>query len=146
MQTVMGKHTENMITNILRTSALGLAFCIGQGFVEAILGYFITTVRQASDVNLEGAFLYFFIRLIITVAPYVAIFCFILLKTSKVLPSIIAFGLNLIILSTFLYVGLIQKDPLSFAIASILTSLSFILIDRKVNFIGLARQIKNASA
>jgi len=141
----MGKHTENMITNILRTSALGLAFCIGQGFVEAILGYFITTARQASDVNFEGAILYFLVRLIISVAPYVAIFCFIVLKTSKVLPSIIAFGINLIVLIVFLYVGLIQKDPFSFVTASIITSLTFILIDKRVNFTEIVRPIKNAS-
>ena len=135
-----------MTNSISRILTLGLAFCIGQSFVEAILGYFIAAVRHTSDVNLEGAFLYFFIRLIITVVPYVAIFSFILFKATKVLPSIIAFGLNLIILSTFIFVGLIQKDPFSFATASILTSLSFILIDRKVKFIGLGRQMKNASA
>jgi hypothetical protein len=76
------------------------------------------------------------------VGPYVAIFCFIIPKTHKVLTSIIAFGLNLIILSSFLYVGLIQKDPSSFAAASILTSLSFIFIDRKVKFRGLVTPIK----
>jgi len=130
-----------MTNSISRPLALGLAFCTGQSFIEAILGYFIATVRQTSVVNFEGVLLYFFIRLIITVAPYVAVFCIIIPKTAKVLPSIIAFGLNIIILSVFLYIGLIQKDPVSFATASILTSVTFIFIDRKVNFMRLGRQI-----
>ena len=68
------------------------------------------------------------------------------LEFGKFLIAFFAIGIFISIFVIYIITGLIQKDPLSFAIASIATSLSFILIDRKVNLIGLARQIKNASA
>ena len=137
--------TPNMTNSILRTSVLGLAFCIGQSLGESIIGYYIALSRQ-SNINFEGVLLYAFIRFIITVGPYAVVFYFTFRNTTKILPSVLACGLNLIVLGFLFYTGLIQNDPFSFVAASVLTSISFIFVDKRVNFIGLGRKVKSASA
>jgi hypothetical protein len=52
----------------------------------------------------------------------------------------------MIILSVFLYGGLLRQSPYSFAIASIVTGTSFILIDSRANLIRRRVENKNGSA
>ncbi len=135
-----------MINNLFRASILGLIFCIGQSLVEAILGYFITHIRHTSDTNVEGSLLYAFVRFILTIMPYIAVFYLTFKTTTKLQPSIVAFGLNFIVIGYFYYAGLIQKDSISFLIASILTSISFIFIDKTRNLIKHEKQQESANA
>ena len=134
-----------MLSKISRASTLGFAYCIGQSFFEAILGYCLSLFHATSNVNLEGALYYFFMRFIVTSVLYLLVFCLAFVRPIKILPSVVAFGLNLIILSVFLYGGLLQQSPYSFAIASIVTGISFILIDHKANLIRRELKIRMAA-
>ncbi len=127
-----------MISRISRASTLGFAYCIGQSFFEAILGYCLSLLHVTSNVNMEGALYYFFMRFTVTSVLYLLVFCLAFTRSINVLPSVVAFGLNLIILSVFLYTGLLRQSPYSFALASILTGISFILIDHLIR-----RRIEN---
>ena len=124
---------KKMKTNILHSLLLGLIFCVGQSFGESILGFLITNVRRTSDVNFEGVIMFMWIRIALTIIPYLAVFVTgDLITKEKMRPSLMSLGLNIIILIYFYNRGLIQKDPISFIIGSLLTSLILILIDRKL--------------
>jgi len=129
-----------MVNNLFRASILGLVFCVGQSLVESILAFFITYTKQASDINFEGVLIYAFIRFILTIGLYVLVFYFTIRTTTKVHLSIIAFGLNFVVICSFFFAELIQKDPISFFVASIFTSIGFILIDKTWNFNAIVKQ------
>ena len=129
-----------MKKGLLQSLVLGLIFCIGQSFGESILGFIITDSRGTSNVNFEGAFMFGIIRIVLTIIPYLAGFIIIdRLTNDKIKPSYISFGLNLIALLYIYFSGLIQKDPISFIIGSIVTSLILILIDQRVELRDLIK-------
>ena len=106
----------------------GLVLCAGQSLLEAVLGWGITRVRQASIVNLEGALLYAIVRFVLTVGPYVAGFYFAFKVAPSVRPVRIAFVLNLLIIGFMLYAGGLALDPYSFSVASIVVSVLLVII------------------
>lgn len=135
-----------MVNNLFRASILALIFCVGQSLVESILAFLITHTRQASDMNFEGMLVYAFIRFILTIGPYFVVFYFTLRMTTRAHLSSIAFGLNLAVIGTFFFTGLIQKDLVSIFIASIFTSIGFIFIDKIWHFTALGKQQGKSNA
>lgn len=80
----------------------------------------------------EGAIMFMWIRIAMTIIPYLTTFVVVdLLTKAKLRPSFISLGLNVIILIYFYNVGLIHKDPASFSIGSLLTSLILLMIDKQ---------------
>lgn len=129
---VVCKRLNEMIRRIINSLLLGLVLCAGQSFGESIIGFFITSARRASDVNFEGAIMFMWIRIVMTLIPYLTTFVIVdLLTKEKMRPSLISFVINVIILIYFYNVGLIQKDPTSFIIGSLLTSLILLIIDKQ---------------
>jgi hypothetical protein len=130
-----------MIRKILYSLLLGLGFCIGQSFGESIFGFLITTARRTSDVNFEGTIMYMWIRIVMTLIPYLTTFAIMDIVTKeKIRPSFVSLGLNIIILIYFNKIGMLQKDPISFIIGSLLTSLILMLVDKQ----AITRKFKKA--
>jgi len=121
-----------MATKVLHSLFLGLIFCGGQSFGESILGFFITVARHSSDINFEGALMFMWIRIAMTIIPYLFVFVIVdLITKDRMRPSFMSLGLNVIILTYFYHTGLIQKDATSFIIGSLLTSLVLLIIDKE---------------
>ena len=104
-----------MATKVLHSLFLGLIFCGGQSFGESILGFFITVARHSSDINFEGALMFMWIRIAMTIIPYLFVFVIVdLITKDRMRPSFMSLGLNVIILTYFYHTGLIRKDATSF--------------------------------
>lgn len=123
-----------MVHNLYRASIFGLMFCLGQSVIEAFFYYLITYTNQTNNINIDGALFYAFVRFILTIGPYFIVFYFALKIDTKVRPAIIAFELNFVAIVSVFLIGLLQKDPIYFLIASFSTSIGFIFIDKIWNF------------
>lgn len=122
-----------MSKRLFQSFSLGLIFFVGQGFGESIIGFIIIILRGSSQVNLEGIFLFGFIRALLTMIPYlVGFIVFDILTKGKIKPSYTSFGLNLMCLLYIYFTGLIQKEPFSFITGSLVTGLILLLIDQKL--------------
>jgi hypothetical protein len=120
-----------MFRKLSHSLLLGLGFCFVQSFGESIVGFFITTAKRSSNVNLDGMIYYTTLRILMTLIPYTITFIIIdKISKEKVNPSFISFGLNFIIMIYFYDIGLISKDSTSIIFGSILTSFILILIDK----------------
>ncbi|MFT5915441.1 MAG: hypothetical protein ACJAWV_003307 [Flammeovirgaceae bacterium] len=70
------------------------------------------------------------IRIAMTLIPYLSVFVVGNLLTKELMrPSLLSLGLNIVITIYFFNRGLIHKDPVSFIIGSLLTSLILVLLD-----------------
>ena len=123
----------------------GLLFCLGQAFIEANLAFLIILVMNSSNINYEGLLLYFFIRTLLTIVPYISVFYICSRFFEKAIPSVASLFINLLVLPFFAYFGLIKLDIFSMTLASILTSVVLIIIDYRFNSKYYINEKKNAS-
>lgn len=120
-----------MRKRLLHSILLGLIFCAGQSFGESILGFLITSTSRTSDVNFDGALMFMWMRIAMTIVPYLTVFVIMdLITKERIGPSFISLGLNVIILIYFYNTGLIQKDPSAYIIGSLVTSIILLIIDK----------------
>ena len=118
----------------IKTIASGAFFCLSQRIVESLIGFVLTDLMNVSDVNFEGAIQFAIIGIFLTIVPYLLTFPIVnWLAKGKINNSYISAGINLFVLVYFYKTGLIHKDPTSFAISSIFTSILLILAERKIN-------------
>src|SRR4051794_11798385 len=118
----------------LKAIILGLLLYFFQIIGESILGLMITKIRQASDVNGEGVFLFAFVKTAYVIVPFLAGFVILTYLTKgKLRPTLILFILNIGLLTWTYLTGLISKDPVSFIVGSLVTSFVLIIADIKTN-------------
>ncbi|WP_420577986.1 hypothetical protein [Ekhidna sp.] len=117
----------------LKSIATGALFCVSQRIGESVLGFIITDIRKASDVNFEGAIQFAFMGLFLSIVPYLIIFPLVKTLTKSGLNnSYISAGINLFVLTYFYTSGLIQKDPISFIVGSLIISILLIVVERRI--------------
>jgi hypothetical protein len=119
---------------IIRTILVGLILYVFQVIGESILGLVITKIRRASDVNGEGVFIFAFVKTAYVIVPFLAGFVILTYLTKdKLRPTWILLLLNLGLLTWTYLSGLIAKDPWSFIVGSLVTSLVLIIADIRIN-------------
>jgi hypothetical protein len=120
------------MNGILKSIIIGVSYCLSQRLGESILGFIITDVRGASDVNIDGAILFAIIGFLLSVLPYLLLYPLVRGRAQvKISNSTLSAIINLFVLIYFYVSGLIQKDPTSFIIASLLVSMLFVVAERK---------------
>lgn len=110
-----------------KSVGLGIIFCLAQSVGESVLAYWFISISGTSNVNLEGMLLYSFIRILLTLIPYILLFWLTYQMKILAMPALIGFAINVIVLPIFYLLGFNQFEPATIMISSLLMSNFFLI-------------------
>ncbi len=109
-------------------------FCLAQSIGESVLAYWFITLKGTSDINFEGMMLYSFIRIVLTVIPYMLLFMLTYkIRKTFVMPALVALSINVLVLITLYLFDIYQKERLAIMFSSLLLSNIFLVTNKLIN-------------
>ncbi|WP_299762494.1 hypothetical protein [uncultured Pontibacter sp.] len=117
-----------------KSAGLGIMFCLAQSIGESVLAYWFITLKGTSDINFEGMMLYSFIRIVLTVIPYMLLFMLTYkIRKTFVMPALVALSINVLVLITLYLFDIYQKERLAIMFSSLLLSNIFLVTNKLIN-------------